>query len=308
MSNDYYQTLGVTRSASDDDIKKAYRKLARDNHPDLHPNDKDAERRFKEVQQAYDVLSDKEKRAQYDRFGHSAYTQAGAGGPQAGGPFHRSGRPGEEVHFDFGGMGGLDDLVQNLFGAKTRRGGRGFHQSPPAKGADVETVLTVPFHIACLGGEMEVQLTGGKTEHLSVTIPPGVHDGAKLRLSGKGGSAPGTGVPGDLIVVVKVAPHPEFTRDGADVQIEVPVTVAEAILGASVDVPTIEGSTISVTVPAGSSGGQRLRLRGKGGKDRSGKRGDQFVKLKLVVPKEIDEESKRLIKEFAERNPQNPRG
>lgn len=309
MANDYYQTLGVSRTATEDEIKRAYRKLARQYHPDLHPNDKEAEKHFKEVQQAYDILGDKEKRAQYDRFGSAPFEQGGPGGP-GGGAYHWGGgasEGGPDVHFEFGGDGGIDDLVRNLFGARGRRGGKGFSGFRAEKGPNVETELAVPFSIACLGGEMEVHLTGESTERLSITIPPGVHDGAKLRLAGKGGtSAPGS-PPGDLIVTVHVRPHPQFTRDGADLQIEVPITVEEAILGATIDVPTIEGTTISVSIPPGTSSGQRLRLRGKGGKTRGGERGDQYVRVKIVVPKSVDEASKELIRDFSRRNPQSPR-
>ena len=316
MAKDFYATLGVPKTATEEEIKKAYRKMARENHPDLHPKDKDAERRFKETQEAYDILSDKEKRQQYDRFGSAAFEQGfpgGAGGPGPGGrPFNWSNQGdagGPEVHFDFGGGGGggMDDILKNLFGARGKRqaGGAGF-EGFTSGGRDIETELEVPFQTALLGGELDIHLSGGRSERLSIKIPPGVEDGARLRLAGKGEKPPGKGQPGDLIVVVNVADHPYFTRDGVDVQIEVPVTVAEAVLGASVDVPTLEGP-ISFSVPPGTSSGKRLRLRGKGGKTRSGDRGDLYVKIKVVVPANVDDESKELIRQFGEKNPLNPR-
>jgi curved DNA-binding protein len=312
MSKDFYSTLGVAKSASEDEIKKAYRQLARENHPDLHPNDKNAEKRFKEVQEAYEVLSDKEKREKYDRFGSAAFEQGFPGGAGAGGRTYTWG-PGEGGtgpgggHFEFGGM---DDILQNIFGAKGRRGpfsaGGGRGGFGPAKGRDVETELTVPFRVALLGGSLDVQLAGKQTEKLSVTIPPGVTDGSRLRLAGKGEPGPAGGPAGDLMVVVRVESDPHFTREGNDVQIELPVTVGEAVLGAKVDVPTLEG-TISLTIPPGTSSGQRLRLRGKGGKSRSGERGDQYIRVKILLPPNLDDESRRLISEFEKRNPFSPR-
>ncbi|MBY0586850.1 DnaJ domain-containing protein [bacterium] len=305
MAKDFYSTLGVSKTASEAEIKKAYRKLARENHPDLHPNDKNAETRFKEVQEAYDILCDKEKREKYDRFGSAAFEQGfpgGAGGRTASwGP----GQPGAGGQFEFGGM---EDILQNIFGAKGRHkspfgspGGGGF-SSP--KGRDVETELSVPFRIALLGGSIDIELSGRQTEKLSVTIPPGVTDGSRLRLAGKG--EPGAGGIGDLIVIVHVDADPHFTREGNDVQIEVPVTIGEAVLGATIDVPTLEG-TISLAIPPGSSSGQRLRLRSKGGKTRSGERGDLYIRIKILVPPNLDDESRRLIAEFEKRNPFSPR-
>jgi DnaJ-class molecular chaperone len=310
MAKDFYTTLGVARDASADDIKRAYRKLARENHPDLHPNDKKAEQRFKEVQEAYEILSDEEKRAQFDRFGSAAFEQGfpgGAGGPRT---YTWSGSRGAgPAEFEFGGMGGIDDLVQNLFGARGRqRGGRrqtgfGYGQE---RGRDHETELAVPLKTALLGGEMEINVFGTKSERLSIKIPPGVEDGARLRLAGKGEAAPGGGEPGDLIVLVRVQSHPYFTRDGNDVIVDVPVTLEEAVLGAQIDVPTLDG-TISLAIPPGTSSGKRLRLRGKGAKSKTGERGDQYVRLKIVVPAQVDEASQKLIRDFAKRNPLSPR-
>lgn len=307
---DFYKTLDVSKTASEDEIKKAYRKLARKYHPDLHPNDKEAESKFKEVQEAYDVLGDKAKREQYDRFGAAAFEQGFPGGGAGPRTYTWSSEGGPEVSFDFGGQGGgFDDILAGLFRGRGRRRGAaggsagGFTSH---KGRDIETDLLVPFKVALLGGSLDVTLAGHAPQQLSIQIPPGVEDGAKLRLAGKGEPSPTNARPGDLIVHVRVESHPYFTRDGADVQVELPVTIGEAVLGATVDVPTLEG-TASVSIPPGTSSGQRLRLRGKGGKRRTGERGDQYVKIKIVVPSSIDDESRRLIRQFADRNPQSPR-
>lgn len=304
---DFYQTLDVAKSASEDEIKKAYRKLARKYHPDLHPNDKDAEKKFKELQEAYDVLGDKAKREQYDRFGSAAFEQGFPGGPGGGGPrtYTWSDEGGPDVSFDFGGGGGFEDVLQGLFRGRGRKRGSG-PGFTAQKGRDIETELLVPFKIALLGGSLDVSLTGHQNQQLSITIPPGVDDGRKLRLAGKGEPSPTNAKPGDLIVHVRVESHPYFTRDGSDVQVELPVTIGEAVLGASIEVPTLDGSAM-VSVPPGTSSGQRLRLRGKGGKKTSGERGDEYVKIKIVVPNKLDEESQRLIRDFAARNPSNPR-
>lgn len=304
MANvDYYKTLEVSREATPDEIKKAYRKLARKYHPDLHPGDKKAEAEFKKVQEAYDVLSDPDKRDQYDRFGSAAFEQGGAG-PRSR-TYTWSNQGGPNVHFDFGGDVGMEDILSGLFGGRGRGAGSRWGAGASMPGADVETQLTVPFRTAVMGGELDVTLPG-KGERLSITIPPGVGDGARLRLAGKGQPSPFGGPPGDLYVLVRVEPHPYFTRKGADIHVEVPVTISEAVLGGTVDVPTLDG-TLSVTIPPGTSSGQKLRLRGKGGKMKSGERGDQYVQVKVVVPKNVDAESRRLIEEFSRKNPMEPR-
>lgn len=309
MANaDYYKTLEVSREATADEIKKAYRKLARKYHPDLHPGDKAAEKKFKEVQEAYDVLSDPDKRDQYDRFGSAAFEQGGPG-PRSR-TYTWSSQGGPNVEFDFGGDVGMEDILSSLFGGRPRPGtgaGGGRWAGPGARmpGSDIETQLSVPFTTALMGGEVDVTLPG-KGERLSITIPPGVGDGARLRLAGKGQPSQLGGPPGDLYVLVRVEPHPYFTRKGSDVYLEVPISIAEAVLGGSIDVPTLDG-TITLTIPQGTSSGQKLRLRGKGGKKKSGERGDQYVQVKVVVPKDVDDESKRLIEQFDRKNPTHPR-
>ena len=302
MPRDYYETLGVKRDASEDEIKKAYRKLARQYHPDRNPGDKQAEAKFKEVQDAYEVLSDKTKRANYDRFGHAGPDGGfgGRGGPR-GQTFHWGGGAGGPQEIDpaeaaelfrnlFGGgggegMGGLGEI----FGRRGRGGTRARRE--PAQ--EVESEVTVPFLTAALGGTVALQLDG---KELSVKIPAGIAEGQSLRLAGQ---APGGG---DLRLKIRVQPHPYFRREGNDIVLEVPLALSEAVLGAKVDVPTLDGTRLTVKIPPGSSSGSRLRLRGKGVKG-----GDQYIEIKVVVPAPKDDRSKQLIEEFARLNPQNPR-
>jgi curved DNA-binding protein len=318
---DYYEILGVARDATPEAIKKAYRALARKYHPDVNPGDKTAESSFKEVQQAYDILSDKEKRDHYDRFGDSAFEGMAATGPRSGATDYsfRFGEPGfESVDFSqfFGPMGGRGaptqeaeahggaGIFEDLLGRmRTGRSGRA------RIGREMEAHLTIPFLTAVRGGEttIEIQRGEGKHESLVVKIPPGVDTGAKLRLKGRGEPGPKGAPAGDLTIHVTVEPHPYFQRDGRNLQVEVPITVGEAILGAKIDVPTVDGLK-SLTVPAGSSSGQKLRLKGQGIPASGGKpAGDLFVILKIVVPKNLDESNRRLIEEFSQRNPYNPR-
>ena len=318
---DYYDILGVARDATPEAIKKAYRALARKYHPDVNPGDKTAESSFKEVQQAYDILSDKEKRAKYDRYGDAAFEGMAAAGPRSGASDYtfRFGEPGfETVDFSqfFGPMGGrgapTDEadtgggagIFEDLLGRmRTGRTGRA------RTGREMEAHLTIPFLTAVRGGEttIEVQRGEGKPESLVVKIPPGIDTGAKLRLKGRGEPGPKGAPAGDLTIHITVEPHPYFHRDGRNLQVEVPITVSEAILGAKIDVPTLDGLK-SLTVPPGSSSGLKLRLKGQGVPASGSKpAGDLFVVLKIVVPKGVDETSRRLIEEFSLRTPYNPR-
>jgi DnaJ-class molecular chaperone len=313
---DYYEVLGVARDASPEAIKKAYRQLARKYHPDVNPGDKSAETHFKEVQQAYDVLSEKEKRARYDRHGHAAFEGMAAAGPRAGATEWtvHFGEPGfDKVDFSelFGSMRGgeRDDatgggVFEDLLGRM--RGGR----SPrPQGGRSIEAELTIPFLTAVRGGETTIQIerSAGKRESLSVKIPAGVDSGAKLRLKGRGQPGPKGSPPGDLTITIHVDSHAYFTRDGRNLSVEVPITVSEAILGAKIDVPTLDG-TKSLTIPPGTSSGTKLRLKGQGIPASAGNpAGDLFVVPKIVVPKNVDAASRRLIEEFAERKHENPR-
>lgn len=303
MAKDYYEVLGVPRSASADELKKAYRKLSRQFHPDVKPNDKQAEAQFKEVQEAYAVLGDADKRKKYDQFGH-AFEQAGAGGPGAGG-FNWSGGGGQQFDFEqlFGGGIDLGDILGG--GGRGGRGGRGRQQ----KGPDVEATIQVPFTVAAEGGNHDLSVsTGSKTERLTVKIPPGVDSGSVIRLAGQGQPGRGGGPNGDLLVKIQVAPHPYFRREGSNILVDVPLSITEAALGAKVDVPTLAEGLISLTIPAGSSSGTKLRLRGKGVMDSKTKtRGDQFAVVKVVVPKNLDDASRELLQKFAEQNPSDPR-
>lgn len=318
---DYYETLGVARDATPEAIKKAYRGMARKFHPDVNPGDKTAEKKFKQVQQAYDILSDPEKRSMYDRYGTAAFEGMGAAGPRTSASewTARFGQPGEET-IDFteffgpfagagggtqaGGAGGAGIFEELLGRMKTPRG-----STRPRAGRSLEAQLSIPFLTAVRGGEtsINVQREDGKQENLVVKIPPGVDTGAKLRLKGQGEPGPKGGQPGDLTILITVEPHPYFKREGRDLMVEVPVTIAEAALGAKIDVPSLDGMK-SLTIPPGTSSGQKLRLKGQGIAASGGNpEGDLFVQLRVVVPRNIDDASKKLIQEFAERNKQTPR-
>ena len=302
MARDYYDILGVKRNASDDEIRQAYRKLARQYHPDRNPGDKQAEAKFKEVQEAYDVLNDKTKRPQYDRFGEAGL---GAGFQQARGApggfqFQWGGGPGGFQQMDpdqaadlfrqfFGGGAGAGAGPDDILGQQPR-GKRSRTRAAPQ---EVETEIAIPFRIAANGGTVNLQLDG---RELAVKVPPGVDEGQALRLQGQ---APGGG---DLRVKLHIEPDPLFRREGNNVILHVPVSIPEAVLGAKVDVPTLDGSRLSVKIPPGTSSGSRLRLRGKGIAG-----GDQYIEVKVVVPTLKDEESRKLVEEFARLNPQDPR-
>lgn len=309
MPKDYYETLGVSRTASADEIKKSYRKLSRQYHPDMKPGDKQAEAKFKEVQQAYDVVGDADKRKKYDQFGH-AFDQAG--GP--GGGFNWQGGPGGQggMQFDLGdifGQGGID--LGDIFGGGAFGGGGrgGAKRGRARKGQDVQATVQIPFLIAALGGEHDVTLTtGDRSERLTLKIPAGVDNGSVIRLAGQGQPGTGKAPPGDLLVTLQVTPHGYFRREGSSVLVDVPVSMIEAALGAKVDVPTLSDGIVSMSIPAGSASGMKLRLRGKGVVDlKTKERGDQYAVLKIVTPKQLDAASQELLQKFAELNPQNPR-
>jgi DnaJ-class molecular chaperone len=291
-----YDILGVAPSASADDIKKAYRKLAKKLHPDLNPGNKKVEQQFKEVSAAYDLLSDPAKRARYDR---GEIDASGAERPDR--PFYRryaEGRAGAKYQ-DFGldEDSFVDDLFANLFRQQQRRPERSMH----LRGADVTYVAEVDFVEAAVGAKKRLILTDGKT--LDVTIPPGTEDGQTLRLKGQGMPGVGGGAPGDAYIEVKVAPHPIFTRKGNDVHIELAVTLPEAVLGATITAPTVDGP-VSLKVPPESNTGSTLRLKGKGIIDRaSGKRGDQYARLKVVLPDRADPELKAFLEKWSAQHP-----
>lgn len=316
MAEDYYATLGVSRTASAEDIKKAYRKLARENHPDLHPDDPKAKEKFQQVQNAFDVLNDPKKREMFDRYG-SAYESMGGGGPQGGRPWPGAGGPrgggggpeGYDVNIEdlfAGGGGGFADLFKQ-FGGRGRGGGGG-RRAAPEEGADLEHELSIPFASAVLGGEAQigVQRGDGRTETIRVKIPAGIEDGKKIRLRGQGEPGANGGAAGDILIRVSIAPHPSFRRFGKRLEVSVPITLAEAIAGGKIDVPTPHG-TITLTVPPGSSSGRKLRVKGQGVKAGSGEPGDLFAELEIVMPKNLSDEDRKQLADIAERYNENPR-
>ncbi len=312
MTEDFYKILEVARGASDSEIQDAYRKLARKYHPDLNPDDRGAKEKFQKVQQAYEVLNDPKKRALYDRYGSSFESFAGgqAGGGPGGGGAYRSGPGGfegidlSELFGGGGAGGGFPDFFQQFSGGPPRR-----HARPGSRrGADLQHTLEIPLKTAVEGGEvrLDVRRAGGGPETITAKVPPGIEDGKKIRLRGQGEPSPGGGPAGDILITVKVQPHPFFQRTGRNLKVTVPITLAEAALGGKVDVPTPHG-TVTLKVPPGSSSGTRLRIKGhgvQGGKDQSG---DLYAELSIVLPETLDEESQRLVKELDERTDLSPR-
>lgn len=283
---DPYQVLGVDRAATPDAIKKRYRQLVKELHPDLNPGDTIVEQRFKEVSSAYDLLSDPDKRAKFDRGEIDA-----EGNPRGfhGGGFRRNARARGSAGFN------TSDIFEDLFG----RGGF------KTKGADVSYTLTVSFLEAARGTTKRMGLSDGRS--IEVKVPPGTEDGQTLRLKGQGLSGMGGGPAGDAMVQVLVDPHPHFTRSDTTIHLDVPITLKEAVLGAKIEVPTIDGR-VSVSVPPGANTGTTLRLRGKGLINRrTAQRGDQLVRLKLVLPEPMDPELKRFVEKWQPHHPVDPR-
>jgi DnaJ-class molecular chaperone len=308
MAEDHYQTLGVSKSASAEDIRKAYRELARKYHPDLHPDDASAKEKFKQVQTAFDVLNDPSKREMYDRYG-SSFEGVGAGGPgggwaggSGGGPFPNAGGfpGGGEIDLESlfgGGGGGFADMFRGAGGGgRTTRGRKRSTQVP---GQDVTARIEVPFKLAIEGGKTDVRLDrDGKTETISVTIPQGLPDGGRMRLRGQGLPGSGGGSAGDLLLEVSVEPHPVFRRDGDTLDITLPVSLAEAIEGAKVDVPTPWG-TISLRIPPGTSGGRKLRAGGMGVHHANGAKGDLIAVVQIMLPEAEDAAVRERLLEAA---------
>jgi molecular chaperone DnaJ len=395
QSKDYYAILGVNKKATAEEIRKAFRKLARKYHPDVNPNDKKAEEKFKELSEANDILSDEKKRKIYDQFGFYSdqIDPATAEAAARGGYGYAGPRPagGQEVPFDFegfdfsgfGGQGGRVDAAgsaqtggagwgnfRDIFSGIFSQGG-GKAQQGPEPGTDLEYQVNVDFWTGIRGGITRLQIqrqevcptckgkasTGGaqtcpecngtgqvtqmggrmkfniqcprcggsgkvqnacptchgagtvtRTEQIEFRIKPGTRDGQRIRLAGKGNAGVNGGTPGDLYLIIRTGSHPVFTRQGDDINVTVPVTVAEAALGAKIDVPTIDGRT-QLKIPPGTQSGQKLRMRERGvpSATKDGKRGDEIVMVEIVVPKVQDERSKEILREFAKLNPEDPR-
>ncbi len=268
---DPYSVLGVARGASEADVKKAYRKLAKELHPDTN-KEKAAAERFSRVTAAYDLLSDKDKRARFDRGEID-----GDGNPAA--PFGFGGGGGGGFSPGAGGGADFGDIFEGLFGGRAGRGGFGGRAPPPQKGANVAYRMAVSFEDAAAGRPQRITLADGKT--IDLKLPNGVEHGTQMRLAGKG--EPGPAGPGDAIVTIQIGGHSFFRRDGDAVRLDLPVTLAEAVLGGPVRVPTVDGP-VMLNVPAGASSGQTLRLKGKGFTGKSGARGDQLVTIEIILP------------------------
>jgi curved DNA-binding protein len=315
---DYYEVLGVPRGASADEIRSAYRRLARENHPDVN-KDPDAGARFSEISEAYEVLRDPEKRAQYDRLGPNwragqdvseaeGFRPRGAPGGRGGAPNgFGGGFGGGDVRFDFGTGGDADfsDFFESLFGGggASARGGRrrqrrsGGEDGFSLRGGDHEATIELTLEEAARGGKRRITLDDGRD--YEVNIPPGVRDGQRIRLAGQGAPGVGGGPSGDLLLRVRLRPHPRFRLDGRDLEVDLPVAPWEAALGAKVPVPTLDGDA-SVKVPAGSSSGRRLRLAGQGMPGPRGERGDLYAIVKIVVQKKLKRDEKKAYQQLAE--------
>jgi len=311
VADDPYKTLGVAKSASKDEIRKAYRKLAKELHPDVRPGDKAAEEKFKTATAAFNLLSDAEKRAAYDRGEIDAegnprgpFAGAGAAGPfgggQRGGGYHSYRTSSGEG----GGFEDLSDVFADLFGRDSGMGGRRRGRGPQqVKGEDIRYTLEIDFLEAAKGAEKAVTMADGKS--LKLKIPAGIESGKSLRLRGQGQPGFGGGPSGDALVEVRVRPHPLFERDGVNIRMDLPISLKEAVLGAKVATPTVDG-LVTLTIPKNASSGQVLRLGGKG-VGGNGKRGDQLVRLKIVMPDGGDADLTRFVETWGEAGNYDPR-
>lgn len=291
MSNrDYYEVLGVSKSASDDEIKKAFRKLAVKFHPDKNPGDKAAEAKFKEANEAYEVLKDKQKRDRYDQFGH-----AGVNGPQ-GNPFGQGARAGgfsyggQNINFDFGG-GGFEDILGSIFGFGGPRRPRG-----PRRGQDLQTTLVIDFKEAIFGAAKTINRAD---DEIKVKIPAGIDDGMQIRLNGLGAPAPDKGgQPGDLYVRIRVRPHKRFTREGNLILSEETISMVDAALGTDIEIETIDGP-LTMKIPAGTQPGTPFKLSGHGVPFRAdGDRGPHIVTIKVEIPKKLSKKQRELLEQL----------
>lgn len=323
MPRDYYDILGVTKSADDAAIKKAYRKLAKKYHPDLNKSD-DAKTKFAEAQEAFDVLQDSGKRKRYDQFGHAGVHSPGSGPGGAGGPggAHYAGPGGANFRAeDFSQHVDLNSIFDQFFakgggptagagpapgGPGPSGGGGGFggfrnraaQPKPPARGKDLHHRETIPFDLAATGGTIPLTLSSvNGQQKIDIKVPAGIADGGKLRIRGKGNLGASGGAAGDLILTVKIAPHPYFRREGLDLYVDVPIGIDEAMFGASVEVPTLSGRA-TLKVPENTPGGSKLRLRGAGIKSAHGKAGnagDLYAVLRITPPKHMTDEQRKTF-------------
>jgi molecular chaperone DnaJ len=308
IEKDFYAALGVPKDADEAAIKKAYRKLARQFHPDQNAGDPAAEARFKEIGEAYAVLSDPEQRQQYDALramaGGGARFSAGPGGAAGGGfedifgAMFGGGAPsgGPRVRYSqTASGGGFEDILGSMFGGMGGAGRTGFGGPAATRGADVETSTTLPFRAAVEGATVELVVDGRK---MTARIPAGVNDGQRIRLRGKGRPGVAGGPPGDLLITVHVAEHPVFSLDGENLRVTVPVTFAEASLGTPLEVPTLGGETVRVKVPAGTPSGRVLRVKGRGATTAKGT-GDLLVTVQVVVPQRLSRKAREALEAFA---------
>lgn len=316
---DYYEVLGVSRSASADEIRRAHRKLVRQYHPDVNKNSKSAEEKFKEVQEAYDVLSDDQKRKDYDQFGHAGPNGADPfagfrGGSGGRGTWNSGGATVQDFDpRDFSNSSDFSDIFDQFFGrgaadgSRTQaRGGRSrahAEPTPVARGADIEHSVTLNFDQAARGVTLPLQINrDGRLETIDIKIPAGVKDGSKVRLKGKGQHVHG-GEAGDLYIITTVRPHELFRREDLDILVDVPISVYDALLGTKATVQTLDGS-VTITVPPGTSSGSKLRIKGRG-VFRGDEKGDQLCVIRIIIPKDLDEEDKDLVRQLQTRRPVN---
>jgi molecular chaperone DnaJ len=272
IDKDFYKILGVSKDVAGADLKKIYRKLAKENHPDLHPGDAKAEARFKDISEAYDVLSDAEQRREYDA------VRAMGGG----------------ARFQAGGQGtGFEDVFSNLFGGGGFPGGFGGFGGPQ-RGADLSTTATIDFIDSINGSTIKIRVGG---DPISVRVPAGIQDGQKLKVKSKGQQSPNGGPTGDLVVTIRVKIHPVFVRDGENLRVTVPVTFAEAVLGATIQVPTLGGEPVKLKINPGTPNGRTLRVRGKGVQFES-RAGDLLATVEVLVPAHVSKKAEELIKSF----------
>jgi len=321
MPEDYYATLGVNRSASAEEIQQAYRQLVRKYHPDMNPDDASAKKKFQQVQTAFDVLNDTQKKQLYDRYGSNF--ESFAEGPRAGGAGGKApgfggpgvGGHGFEINLEdlFGpgagaagasGSGGFAEIFKHFGG----RGGSNRRQTASKRGSNLQHELTIPFTTAVTGGEAQIVVhrANGRSETIQVKIPAGIDDGKKIRLRDQGEPAPGGGQAGDILIIVRVASHPYFRRKGKRLDVRVPVTLFEALHGAKTDVPTPQG-TIALSIPPGTSSGTKLRVKGHGVVPKQGTPGDLFAEIQIVLPKQLDNADREQLELIAKKYTDNPR-